>query len=408
LIAAPASAGPDDISDNRRYDQAAFLTAHNAFAATNLGWVYAQQKLSIGEQLAFGVRGFMLDIYQSRAGVVQKQCHTVRKQIKKTEKQCHKATKQNCGPVKKAERRCHRWTDHVCKKAPWPLNQLCKGVSKVSCGTVTVTKTVCKNVQYVACSPVTLTSWVNQQVCDGSKYVVPDGPVRARLCHEHDGKKAKDCPLTRNVERPLQSPQELWTALSAIKHYLDRNRRAIITIMFESYVDNKGMVDAQFNHSGINRYVFDPRKHDVSNKGWPTIGWMRKSNKRLVVLTGGGADGRPNNWDYVVETQYDLGKYGNCEVRGETEKNIKKKNVTLLTMNHFYPIAAGQPWVPVGNLSPSAINNYAWLYKRAKKCRESVGRVPNFIALDFVEQGQGLLLVEHINQFPPASFHNIK
>jgi len=96
LIAAPASAGPDDISDNRRYDQAAFLTAHNAFAATDLGWVYAQQKLSIREQLEYGVRGFMLDVYKSRGGRNEANCRSVRQQIKKTEKKCQKTTKTDC------------------------------------------------------------------------------------------------------------------------------------------------------------------------------------------------------------------------------------------------------------------------------------------------------------------------
>jgi len=245
---------------------------------------------------------------------------------------------------------------------------------------------VCKKIPYLACSPVTLRSWTTKQVCDGTKRYIPDGPVRVRLCHENAGKKAVDCPLTHNLERPLKPPQELYTALGEIKRYLDRNRRAIVTIFFESYVDDRNMMADQFNASGISHYIFNPDSHGVGQKGWPTIGWMRAQNKRVVVLSSNHSkDGLPNSWAYVVETQYDLAKHNNCAIRGDTTDNVKNKNVTLLTMNHFYGIMAGQPWVPVGNLTPTAINNYVWLQKRAKQCWNAVKRVPNFIALDFAE-----------------------
>ena len=44
-----------------RYDEACFLTAHNAYASAEHGYTYAQQRISIAKQLALGVRGFMLD-----------------------------------------------------------------------------------------------------------------------------------------------------------------------------------------------------------------------------------------------------------------------------------------------------------------------------------------------------------
>ncbi|MCF8178883.1 MAG: hypothetical protein K9J74_10280, partial [Sulfuritalea sp.] len=48
---------------DRRYDQVAFLTAHNAFANEEEGWKYHQQSKSILNQLRYGVRGFMLDVH---------------------------------------------------------------------------------------------------------------------------------------------------------------------------------------------------------------------------------------------------------------------------------------------------------------------------------------------------------
>lgn len=48
---------------NRRYDQYCYLTAHNAYASTAEGWIYAQQSSDIPGQLADGVRGLMLDVW---------------------------------------------------------------------------------------------------------------------------------------------------------------------------------------------------------------------------------------------------------------------------------------------------------------------------------------------------------
>ena len=45
-----------------RYDEVCHLTSHNSYAATEYGYLYAQQNMSIEKQLAFGVRGLMLDI----------------------------------------------------------------------------------------------------------------------------------------------------------------------------------------------------------------------------------------------------------------------------------------------------------------------------------------------------------
>ena len=110
-------------------------------------------------------------------------------------------------------------------------------------------------------------------------------------------------------------------------------------------------------------------------------------NKRLVVFTGGGLDGRPNNWTYVVETNYDLAKYRGCEIRSQTTQNVTKPNVALLTINHFYEWSIGQPYVPVVG---AILNNPIQIKERIDLCKKATNRLPNFIALDFVENAAGV------------------
>lgn len=48
---------------NKRYNEVAFLTTHNSFNTSADGFNFPNQNLTIQEQLAMGVRGFMLDVY---------------------------------------------------------------------------------------------------------------------------------------------------------------------------------------------------------------------------------------------------------------------------------------------------------------------------------------------------------
>lgn len=77
-ISVPKTALP--AGDQRRLDQVTFLTAHNAYAnGVDGGFAppfvnfFPNQNRGINQQLAEGVRGFMLDIYQTRDGAIL--CH---------------------------------------------------------------------------------------------------------------------------------------------------------------------------------------------------------------------------------------------------------------------------------------------------------------------------------------------
>jgi hypothetical protein len=54
---------------NRRYSDTLFLAAHNAFATYARGYVYAQQAMSLTDQLDYGVRALLLDLHWCDGGV---------------------------------------------------------------------------------------------------------------------------------------------------------------------------------------------------------------------------------------------------------------------------------------------------------------------------------------------------
>ncbi|MGP3999665.1 phospholipase [Streptomyces sp. 8N706] len=80
LTPAPPPRAPMPPADQRRLDQVTFLTAHNAYAngvdggfAPPFVDAFPNQKRGIEQQLADGVRGFMLDIHQTPDGALL--CH---------------------------------------------------------------------------------------------------------------------------------------------------------------------------------------------------------------------------------------------------------------------------------------------------------------------------------------------
>jgi hypothetical protein len=84
------------------------------------------------------------------------------------------------------------------------------------------------------------------------------------------------------------------------------NPQAVITIIFENYANQlvtaqeikAAMVDAEYD------VLFKPS--DLIANQWPTLGWMRKNNKRLVIFTQRGlnTDVTFSEFYYMTENQY--------------------------------------------------------------------------------------------------------
>jgi len=51
------------ININKNFNQVCWLTTHNSFASSTYNWVYNQQSLSIEDQLDYGVRALMIDLW---------------------------------------------------------------------------------------------------------------------------------------------------------------------------------------------------------------------------------------------------------------------------------------------------------------------------------------------------------
>jgi hypothetical protein len=124
---------------------------------------------------------------------------------------------------------------------------------------------------------------------------------------------------------------------------------------------------------------------------------MIRMNKRLVVFTDNPQDGLPYLWDYAVENHYgddslDRNTWATNRFKSSPLTDTRRH---LFVLNHFptWSVRAAGGWLgpqdPMGvpSLFHSRVNDAAAIKEHIDACRDSSGRWPNFIAVDFFELG---------------------
>jgi hypothetical protein len=186
--------------------------------------------------------------------------------------------------------------------------------------------------------------------------------------------------------------QPLSDLLADIKNFLDQNPNEVLSIIFECYITSAQMSDA-FDQAGLLPYLH------VQQVGqyWPTLDSMVSTGKRLVVFT----DATDNQaypwyhhvWDFAVETHY------TAHSRSDFNCNYNRGNPTngLFILNHFITHSAlGYGLID----SASVINDSAYLHQRALDCWAATWHFPNFLTVDFYEQGHSRMVKDLLNGSP--------
>lgn len=298
-----------------RYDQACFLTAHNAFANVEDGWhLYMMQSLNIANQLEYGVRGLMLDVY----------LHD--KQLK---------------------------------------------------------------------------------LCHGGCHFIPTF---------QKGVKAGIAAMIW----PDQGYKLLAKELEFILDWLERHPLEVVTVFLESHVDKKILNQGLLSVKGLEDIALQPHEWDFeeNNGEWPTIGWLRKHNKRLILFhedkfspklgaevgaTTSLNQDAPNSqepfvfwevWYHVIESQYGVLTKEKACVEREHSLVHADKDRKLYLFNYFGTVASS----PAKSRINNSYDNLKSVIEYCQTRNLAQGLTPNFIALDFVDEGEGLELANFYNR----------
>jgi len=190
--------------------------------------------------------------------------------------------------------------------------------------------------------------------------------------------------------KSILGKRPLVDGLKEIGAFLNKTPRAVITIIFESYVDGQ-LVRKAFRDAGL----LDSLHHQKPSAPWPTLRQMVAADRRLVVMTdrdGGRWPGYHDVWKHCWETHFSVKRVEDFNFR----RNRGRAANRLLILNHFLT----RPTASVALARQS--NARAILKPRVEICHQQTGRRPHFVVVDFYDVGEAAKVVAAFNRRKPA------
>lgn len=185
------------------------------------------------------------------------------------------------------------------------------------------------------------------------------------------------------IQHP-RKPKKVAFLLDLVKQWLFKDTNTIITLIIEDYGGDRGYdaLAQMLDTKGLAELCYV--KNKKSSKCW-TLEKMIRRNKRLVIITDhNSAKVRNSN---VVMTNAVLRENHWEWKRGG---DVRRSKGALALFNHFKANSSD-----IVN-DYAEINSRRSLLKRIDVFIKALGMYPNYVALDYVEQGDGKRIVKEI------------
>ncbi len=180
--------------------------------------------------------------------------------------------------------------------------------------------------------------------------------------------------------------RRLAEGLCDIGRYLDEDPGAVVTILFESYLDAAQM-EAAFREAEL----LDDLHVQPAGAPWPTLGALTASGRRLVVLSDRGGGERPwlhDMWRWAQENPFAATRPSDLDCRA----GRGRAGNPLFILNHFLTAPLASPELA------RMVNFNPLLADHAARCARERAAVPNFVTVDFYELGDLLAVVRARNE----------
>jgi len=176
-------------------------------------------------------------------------------------------------------------------------------------------------------------------------------------------------------------------ALATYRRFLRTHPNDVVTLILEDYSPAADIARA-FRKAGLESSMI----HHEPGAPWPTLSQMKRQGTRLVVFSqnqGGAAPGLLSAFKEMGETPYTFQSAAEFSCR--PNRGVAK-SPPLFLLNH---------WLDDPNRRAAAAmaNHYDVLSARANRCERERGHIPNFVAVDFAEEGDLLRVVDDLNGF---------
>jgi hypothetical protein len=199
----------------------------------------------------------------------------------------------------------------------------------------------------------------------------PVGPVTPFLCHGL-------CELGATAWEPL---------MEQVRGWLVSHPRQVVTFFIQDAVSPADTA-AVFEKAGLMPYVHT----QPPGQPWPTLGQMIDSGRRVVVLMEDHGGGSTYPWllqgfDWVQDTPYSNPTPAalSCALnRGSASNPLFLVNYWL---NRYQSLVS----------DARLINAYGEFWPYVSRCRTERHRLPNFVAVNYYEQGDLFRVVDRLN-----------
>jgi hypothetical protein len=187
-----------------------------------------------------------------------------------------------------------------------------------------------------------------------------------------------------------------------------------VTIIIANKVETPAMSKwkAVFDKSEMTNLAYVPPQPIMSRNDWPTLGNMISSGKRVIVFMDQGLEGRQEanaefmlpEFNMVWEDRYDPTDIAfPCKVdrtagplSPREQLNLINHNLNVNLLRGFGDLAFLLP----DRLNSPRTNGVDLILKHAAQCSRFVDdQNPNFVLVDYVNVGQGVLAVDKLNGF---------
>lgn len=189
-----------------------------------------------------------------------------------------------------------------------------------------------------------------------------------------------------NVLQKKAKPQSVLSCLRTLATCLKQNQDAIVTLVLEDYAGVWGV--QQFT-----KHLTDLRLHRMcytqssSKRSWPTLGWLRRHNRRLIVITSQQSKAVHKS-PYMMSTRVLRENHWEWN-KGDT---VRRASGALALFNHFKSVSLRVP------RRFERINSETHLWTRLKAFKRALNMWPTYVAVDHVHEGDAKKVVIKLNQ----------
>ena len=174
-----------------------------------------------------------------------------------------------------------------------------------------------------------------------------------------------------------------------VLNFMIDNPNEIVTLILQNQEVSTPKIALLYEDLGLD--VFGYTHNETA--GWPYLTDMIAQNKRLVTFVendDSDIDNYPyilDGYTYMFENEYEHTQLSdfNCD---EKRGSGGKREIYLL--NHWIGLLGDEN-------GAKKVNKFDFLANQVKNCTEEKDHMVNFVALDFVDIGDGLAVVDSIN-----------